>query len=206
LAFSAGKLQLCNGTWNDSRVDREGCLNLDVKSILVVPLKSGSAIAGVLEVLSSEPNAFDWRAIKFIVRTAKELDVFALTTCPSSLRTGSRQETVSASSACRTPHHFDLQEVLHAAWVVQQNGAFVDKENANVANEESDTADPYSSKTPELAKVEVVPGPLSDDAPSFESLNDDFTSGDGHGKYIAIAVILAILLVFFSCSAGRQFL
>jgi hypothetical protein len=131
------------------------------------------------------------------MRTAKELDVFALTTCPSSLRTGSRQETVAASSACRMPRHFDLQEVLHAAWVIQQNGAFADKENANVANEESDSADPYSSKTPEIAKIEVVPGPLSDDAPSFESLNDDFTSGDGHGKYIAVTVILAILLVCF---------
>jgi len=197
LAFSAGKLQLCNDTWNDSRVDREACLNLDVKSILVIPLKSDSAIAGVLEVLSSEPNAFDWRAIKFIMRTAKELDVFALTTCPSSLITASRQERVAASSACRMPRNFDLEEVLHAAWVVQQNGAFVDKENANFANEESASADRYSSKTPELAKVEVVPGPLSDDAPSFESLNDDFTSGNGHGKYIAVAVILATLLVCF---------
>ena len=198
LAFSVGKLQLCNDTRTDSRVDREACLNLDVKSILVVPLKSGSAIAGVLEVLSSEPNAFDWRAIKFIMRTAKELDVFALTTCSSSLITASRQETVAASSACRMPRDFDLEEVLHAAWVVQQNGAFVDKENAKVANEESASADRYSSKTPELAKVEVVvPGPLSDDAPSVESLNDDFTSGDGHAKYIAVTVILAILLVFF---------
>jgi len=195
--FSAGKLQLCNDTRNDSRVDQEACLNLDVKSLLVVPLKNGSAIAGVFEVLSSAPNTFDWRAIRFITRLAKELDLCALTACPSSLTTGSPPEKSADGSTCEIPRDFDLQEVLHAAWVVQQNGVFLDKQNANIANEESDSVDRYRSKTPELAKVEVVPSPLSDDAPIFESLNDDLTSGDGHGKYIAVAVILAILLVCF---------
>jgi hypothetical protein len=197
LGFAVGKLQLCNDTRNDSRVDREACLALDVKSVLVIPLKSGSAIAGVLEVLSSAPNAFDWRAIRFITRRAKELDVFALTACPSSLRTGSPQERVAASSGRRMPRDFDLQEVLHAAWVVQQNRTFADKENANVANEERDSADQNGSTTPEPAKAEVVRSPVSNDAPGFESLNDDFTNGDGLGKYIAVAIVLAVLLVCF---------
>lgn len=119
-----------------------------------------------------------------------------LTARPSSLVTGAPQATEGANSACGIPRGFDLEEVLHAAWVVQQNGAFVD-EKANIANEESDSADRQSSKTAELDKAEVVPSPLFDDAPSFESLNDDFGSGKGLAKYIAVAVILAILLVCF---------
>src|SRR5438046_378038 len=173
LGFSAGKLQLCNDTRNDSRVDQEACLNLDVKSLLVVPLKSGSAIAGVLEVLSSAPNAFDWRAIRFITRMAKALDLCALTTRPSSLTTGDSSGKSGPQLCIQKPRDFDLEEVLHAAWVVQQNRAFVDEENAKIANEESDSADRYSSKTPEFANVDVVPSPLSNDAPGFESLNDD---------------------------------
>lgn len=194
--FSAGKLQLCNDTRHDSRVDQEACLNLDVKSLLVVPLKNGTVIVGVLEVLSSVPNAFDWRAIRFITRLAKELDV-SLAARSSSLTTGSPEK--SADSSTHQSRDFDLQEVLHAAWVVQQNGAFldVDKEDANIANEESVGADQCRSKTPELARFEVVPSPSSNDAPFFESLNDDFTSAGGHGKYIAVAVSLAILLVCF---------
>jgi Sel1 repeat/GAF domain len=197
LGFSAGKLQLCNDTRTDSRVDREACLNLDVKSVLVIPLKSGSAIAGVLEVLSSAPNVFDWRAVRLITRMAKELDVSALTADPSSLKTGSPQEKVAAISKRRMTRDFDLQEVLHAAWVLQHYGALGDIENAEFAKDETDRSDRYSSKTPKLANAYVGHTPSSNDAHGFESLNDDFTNGGGYGKYMAVAVVLAIPLVCF---------
>jgi hypothetical protein len=196
LGISAGKLQLCNDTRTDARVDREACLNLDVKSVLVVPLKSGSAIAGVLEVFSSAPNAFDWRAIRFIRHIAKELDVSALKAYPGSLNPDSPQEKVAVISKRRMPP--DLQELLHAVSVIQQNGAPGALENAEFANDDTDSDDRSSSKTPELANVDVGAIASSNDAPGFESLNDDFTNGGGYGKYMAVAVVLAIpLLCFF---------
>jgi GAF domain/Sel1 repeat len=76
--FATGRVQLCNDTENDSRADSQACRQLGVRSVLVVPITRGSAVEGVLEALSSEPNAFDWRAIRRLKRIAKGLAAFTL--------------------------------------------------------------------------------------------------------------------------------
>jgi GAF domain len=55
------RLQQCNDTETDSRVDPEASRTLGVRSIVVLPLIERDKLFGIFEVLSSRPNAFDQR-------------------------------------------------------------------------------------------------------------------------------------------------
>ncbi len=52
------RLQQCNDTETDFRVDPEASRTLGVRSIVVLPLIEGDKLFGIFEVLSSRPNAF----------------------------------------------------------------------------------------------------------------------------------------------------
>ena len=54
----SGKLLRCDDTETDSRVDRENCRALGLRSVLAAPIKAGVKIIGLLEVLSSHPFSF----------------------------------------------------------------------------------------------------------------------------------------------------
>lgn len=53
----------CDDTEQDPRVDREACRRLAIRSMLIVPLKVGDRLRGVLKVYSAEAHAFDDRDI-----------------------------------------------------------------------------------------------------------------------------------------------
>jgi len=55
------RLQQCVDTQTDPRVDPETCRHLGVRSIVVLPLIDGDELFGIVEVLSSRPNAFGQR-------------------------------------------------------------------------------------------------------------------------------------------------
>jgi GAF domain-containing protein/Sel1 repeat-containing protein len=59
LCLITGNAQLCNDTKTDSRVNSRACLQLDVRSVLVVPIRLGAQVVGVLEALSDSRNAFN---------------------------------------------------------------------------------------------------------------------------------------------------
>jgi hypothetical protein len=52
------QLQQCNDTQTDPRVDPEVCRRLGVRSIVALPLMDGDELFGIVEILSSRPNAF----------------------------------------------------------------------------------------------------------------------------------------------------
>jgi hypothetical protein len=52
------QMQQCPDTETDPRVDAEACRLLGVRSIVVLPLLRGNDLEGILEILSSRPNAF----------------------------------------------------------------------------------------------------------------------------------------------------
>lgn len=52
------KTQWCSDTETDPRVDAEACRALGVRSIVVVPVFRRDSLVGVLEIFSSEPEAF----------------------------------------------------------------------------------------------------------------------------------------------------
>jgi TonB family protein len=49
---------VCNDAATDQRVDREACLGLGVRSIVVVPLRGAKGIAGIMEVFATRAYAF----------------------------------------------------------------------------------------------------------------------------------------------------
>jgi hypothetical protein len=55
-----GRSLRCDDSETDDRVDREGCRVLGIRSIVAVPIRSGTKVAGLVEVFS--PNAFAFNA------------------------------------------------------------------------------------------------------------------------------------------------
>jgi hypothetical protein len=52
------RLQQCNDTHTDPRVDPEACRHFGIRSIVVLPLMDGDELFGIVEILSSRTNAF----------------------------------------------------------------------------------------------------------------------------------------------------
>jgi putative methionine-R-sulfoxide reductase with GAF domain len=53
-----GKLLRCDDTEIDSRVDRETCRILGIRSIIAIPIRQGDIVIGLLEAFSSSAGAF----------------------------------------------------------------------------------------------------------------------------------------------------
>jgi hypothetical protein len=54
-----GRSLRCDDSETDDRVDRAGCKSLGIRSLVAVPIRQGSKIAGLLEVFSPQPYAFN---------------------------------------------------------------------------------------------------------------------------------------------------
>jgi TonB family protein len=54
----SASILVCNDAASDPRVDREACLSLGVRSIVVVPLRGGMGVAGLMEAFSTRAYAF----------------------------------------------------------------------------------------------------------------------------------------------------
>jgi TPR repeat protein len=52
------KVQRCDDTETDSRVDPQTCRALGIRSMLACPISSGEKVIGLIEVFSARPNAF----------------------------------------------------------------------------------------------------------------------------------------------------
>jgi hypothetical protein len=65
-----GFLQRCDDAEIDSRVDRESCRLLGIRSMIAVPIRVGEPVVGLLEVFSSKANAFDERDGTILQRLA----------------------------------------------------------------------------------------------------------------------------------------
>jgi putative methionine-R-sulfoxide reductase with GAF domain len=58
LCLGTGEILLCNDTKTDRRVDPKLCKDTGIQSVLVLPIRQNAKVVGVLEVLSTSPNAF----------------------------------------------------------------------------------------------------------------------------------------------------
>jgi TPR repeat protein len=56
--LQTGLLQRCDDAERDLRVDRESCRELNIRSILAVPVRRGDAVLGLVEVFSPRSYAF----------------------------------------------------------------------------------------------------------------------------------------------------
>jgi GAF domain/Sel1 repeat len=59
LCLETGQVLLCNDTSTDRRVDPRLCKEMDVRSVLVLPIKQNAKAVGVLLLLSIHRNAFN---------------------------------------------------------------------------------------------------------------------------------------------------
>jgi hypothetical protein len=57
-SLQTGLLQRCDDAERDLRVDRESCRQLNIRSILAVPVRRGDAVLGLVEVFSPRSYAF----------------------------------------------------------------------------------------------------------------------------------------------------
>ena len=61
----------CDNTETDPRVNRETCVALNIKSVMVVPLLREQEVIGVFELLADRTNAFEDRDVKALERLAE---------------------------------------------------------------------------------------------------------------------------------------
>jgi hypothetical protein len=73
LCFRTGEALLCRDTEQDSRVDAAACRELNVRSVLVVPIIKDGASCGILELFSPVPETFSESHVNAISATAERL-------------------------------------------------------------------------------------------------------------------------------------
>lgn len=195
--FATGKVQLCNDAENDSRADSQACRQLGVRSVLVVPITRGSAVEGVLEALSSEPNAFDWRAIRRLKRIAKGLAAFTLESgVPSSEQSNPNSESLGQQRATRPVARVaDLQEILNAVWVVQQSGS-LSEDNVQLSGGEACDPQNHESTSAEPPKFEPLTAPTYPDAPTFVTMDEESAGNNRTLILAAVAILVATLFTY----------
>jgi hypothetical protein len=64
----------CDDADTDTRVNREGCLQLGIASVLVVPIVSDDHVLGVFELFSAKPHAFDDRDLAALARLSEMVE------------------------------------------------------------------------------------------------------------------------------------
>jgi TonB family protein len=67
------QVQRCDDTEADSRVDAVVCRQLNVRSILVLPVLAGEELVGVFEIFSPRPNAFSDRDIQTVEALSRRI-------------------------------------------------------------------------------------------------------------------------------------
>jgi hypothetical protein len=171
--------------------------------VLVVPIRRGSAVIGVLEALSSEANAFDEQKQSCITNLAEQMGSSA----PQSLeRTrhnhGTRElpnEQPGGPSALvkqTLPSDFDLQQLLQAIYVVQQyNGAVFLADCPGAPYSEIDRANVHGSKPPEAPECAEPDEPCA--AVSSYSFNLGQETPTKSSRYRSLAIAAIFLAVLF---------
>ena len=91
ICFKTGTVVRCDDSDKDSRVDREACRSLGVRSVVAVPLRAQQTILGLIEAFEKEPFAFTDGDIRELSLLA-ELTVEALhSDDPRTVTTGKKQ-------------------------------------------------------------------------------------------------------------------
>jgi hypothetical protein len=97
------QLLRCDSVESDTRVDAESCRQLGIASLMVMPLHAGGRVAGLLQILSMQPHAFQDRDVSALKRVGAMMEALL----PSWLDQEAQDqdppgENTSASSPVRT--------------------------------------------------------------------------------------------------------
>ena len=98
-----GRLLRCDDSENDSRVDRESCRALGIRSMIAIPLRSGERVIGLLELFSPSAGAFHDRD-NDVMRSLAETSLGAVKRAAKAGRTKVLQPQLAAvESAAELP-------------------------------------------------------------------------------------------------------
>jgi TonB family protein len=109
------RVQRCDDTEIDHRVDAASLRGLEVRSILAVPVLSGEALVGVFQIFSPRPNAFSDRDIQTVQALSRRIVDNLRRAAEASAGPAS---TISSSSA--VPSADQNTAILPAAQIVSQ--------------------------------------------------------------------------------------
>ena len=94
-----GEVLYCSDAETDLRVDICLCRELNIRSILVVPILEAKAVAGVVEVLSPQDDAFNATHVGWLIQLARFIQALTGSAKPSSPQTTTPARTKSALQA-----------------------------------------------------------------------------------------------------------
>jgi TonB family protein len=97
-SLRTGRALDCRDTETDDRVDTQACRDLGLRSIAVVPIQGAAAVAGILEVFSPWPNAFDDTQVRILARLAEMVTV--ANTGVAAFHAGGSQASAELPLAC----------------------------------------------------------------------------------------------------------
>src|SRR5258708_15642604 len=69
------QLLRCDSVESDTRVDAESCRQLGIASLLVMPLHAGGRVAGLFQILSMQPHAFQERDVSALKRIGRMMEM-----------------------------------------------------------------------------------------------------------------------------------
>lgn len=58
ICYTSGTIVRCDDSETDTRVDREACRELDIRSVVAVPLRTALGVGGLIEAFEKQPYAF----------------------------------------------------------------------------------------------------------------------------------------------------
>lgn len=109
----------CPDTSHDPRVDQTACEHLNIRSIVIVPILSGRAVIGVIEIFSGRIAAFDDRHVLNLTRLADlvsaMLEAGMEGILPAAILPPSDPDSLLASEASGTNTHIDPLSELDGA-------------------------------------------------------------------------------------------
>ena len=68
------QLLRCDSVESDTRVDAESCRQLGIASLMVMPLHAGRRVAGLFQILSMQPHAFQDRDVSALKRVGAMME------------------------------------------------------------------------------------------------------------------------------------
>jgi len=100
--------QRCDDGWSDPRVDGDACRTLGVRSVLIVPLVRNAELVGMLELFSSEPNAFGEEKVQALepvaTRVLESLDRAAARVRPQIEKPAPAEDFAAPLNIAEEPH------------------------------------------------------------------------------------------------------
>jgi hypothetical protein len=135
----------CDDAERDPRVNREGCRQLGIASVVVMPIVSDEQVLGVFELFSGKPRAFEERDISALLRLSEMVE--------TAVRHAVASETLIAPEAPAAAESEPFSEPFEDAIVI----------------ETAPVEPPVSEMPPEVLQAQVVQAPPVKDLPPPEA-------------------------------------